>query len=371
MTIKHENQAEKETFTPLNPTDVFVVPHKNLPPSEDQNNTEEYQRGYLQRAFERLLWVLYLFGTVSSWSSRRSKENHRIWTTIRLTTVVLLIVLFILQLAFMYLQAVAEIPTTTVMKVHFLTRSQFTAMTALSIAVFSTRTTPLRALLASIVKACVWSEPSEFSLVRRIILLHLSVIGLGAAVLSGQLIAKAFVVRGLTDSFFGLSIPAELLSITSDLALVTSLISYFISDSQLEAPIGHFITQNATDTAIYFSCAIGTEFMLTTGIVLAAYLNHQADSCIPELYRIIEDLDVSIDLDGHIERSLRRLRDTPVALTGLGLFLMNKSFILTVIGVGTTYLVVMVQINVKNGCNFEHVTWTHTSPVTPLPGTGG
>ncbi|OWA53153.1 hypothetical protein BV898_17587 [Hypsibius exemplaris] len=64
---------------------------------------------------------------------------------------------------------------------------------------------------------------------------------------------------------------------------------------------------------------------------------------------ILENPNLDVDLEKHIHRSLQRLRDAPVTLTGWGLVSMNRSFILSVLGVLATYLVVVVQMSSNTG----------------------
>ncbi|OWA53154.1 hypothetical protein BV898_17588 [Hypsibius exemplaris] len=133
----------------------------------------------------------------------------------------------------------------------------------------------------------------------------------------------------------------------SDLITVTSLISYFISGGQMEAPMGHFVTLTATDSAFYIISTIGAVVVLLSVLAVTSYLSYQAGSCIPELHTVLENLRNSQEVEKKIGSALQRLRDNPVTLTGWGVISLNRSFILTVLGVMTTYLVVVVQISSK------------------------
>ncbi|OWA53156.1 hypothetical protein BV898_17590 [Hypsibius exemplaris] len=415
----------------------------------DLNDTIKRRRKYLSRSLRKFLWLFRGFGIIRPYGQQRNIKAARVFSIFRLITAVSIILFFAAQLTYMYVTAAKNLPTVTVLKLHFLSRLQTTVITALGMVILATRTRDLSAVVSDLVRACVWTNDTDFRHLRWATIFSPLYCWLTLAMLPIGMAVKVFAVRHLKDSLFGGTLPAEMVSAVlmlsetgtaiffralhlsviilicltlgvqfrrittdfrqayggdrddqnpeafvrrmnellrrhydlsklvqrfdaifsatlflftaSDLANVTSLISYFISGSQLEAPLGHYVTQSATDNVVYIICAIGSVEVLLTRTAVTAYLSYHAESCIPECYTLLEDPGIGGQLEKHIHRTLQRLRDVPVVLTGWRLISMNRNFILTVLGVVSTYMVVAVQISTKGGPGGIEPTLTQTS----------
>ncbi|OWA53150.1 hypothetical protein BV898_17584 [Hypsibius exemplaris] len=88
------------------------------------------------------------------------------------------------------------------------------------------------------------------------------------------------------DAIFSASL---FLFTASDLIVVTSLISYFISGHRLEAKMGHYVTGTDLDHGMFMNGAVGGVLLILTRVIVTAYLSYRAESCIPELHMILED----------------------------------------------------------------------------------
>ena len=73
----------------------------------------------------------------------------------------------------------------------------------------------------------------------------------------------------------GVFAPTLLLFTASDSVVLTSMISYFISSSKLEAPLGLYVTRGNIDMGFYVNYMMGAMFLLFMRIGMAAYLNEK------------------------------------------------------------------------------------------------
>ncbi|OQV12930.1 hypothetical protein BV898_12851 [Hypsibius exemplaris] len=398
---------------------------------ENRVDCPQTRQKHLSRSYAWFMWFLRGFGAVPQKDHRRRSFGFRCFYIARLFVVLTLILLFNAQLTFLFVQATAKLQTTTVVKLHFFSRSQFLMNIALGIVIFSRRSRKLPAVLSAIVKACVWAYDEDWRIFRwfirycwfqllflfgalfpvgvalkfltgrhlrenllgtslpaevtsvamitiqtlgiafRIAHLSLVVITCGALGLqfrrlnadlkvsrSGKttadrtmsgLLVRHYQLSELVGQFDAIFSPSLLLFTAADLVVVTCLISSLISSGQMEAAMGLYITQTSTDIIVYTTYTFGAILVLISRVVVAAYLNHQAIACVPELYKALQGPDTDKELKGSIKVTLQRLRDLPVALSCWGLIIMNKNFILTITGLLASYLVVVIEISSKNG----------------------
>ncbi|OQV12931.1 hypothetical protein BV898_12852 [Hypsibius exemplaris] len=183
-----------------------------------------------------------------------------------------------------------------------------------------------------------------------------------------SLLNRHYFLSELVRQFDAIFSPTLFIFTASDLVVVTSLISFYISASQMEASLGLYITQNAADMFIYVSYAVGTFAVLATRVTFAVVLNHQAHSCVPILFASLQDTALDKTLKRNIQMCLQRLCALPVTLTAWNLIVMNRTFILTVTGLIATYLVVVVEISSKNGCSAQHLALTDSASLLPALG---
>ncbi|OQV12933.1 hypothetical protein BV898_12854 [Hypsibius exemplaris] len=376
--------------------------------------------------------IMRTFGTYPNYNKRTRPLAY-----LTLLTVLLIFLLFLAQLTFMFLQAIVHQPIITVLEIHVISHSSFVLATILGMVIFTLRSKRLQCITSAIAQPDSSLDKTDQFLLKLCchftgsFLFH--ILGQFATVLT----VKVTAIYSLSDSFFGLQVPAALLSsgmiiiltlaiairathlgitalscgilgirfrrltlslkhhrdgkftqslddhlkqhyylshlvheldevlapsslifLASDIVVVTTLISYFISESVIEAPLGLFVTQGLPDRVTYIMYGIGAVGMLVTRVTASAFLNDQAQSIVPELYEILHmqgSQDSNLRMEKSVNVTLQRLRDIPVGLTGWDLFVLNKNFILTVLGLLATYLVVVVDISSKNECSLEYI----------------
>jgi hypothetical protein len=71
--------------------------------------------------------------------------------------------------------------------------------------------------------------------------------------------------------------PTLLIFLGSEVAVVVSLIGYLICESEIEAPLGLFVTNSTADTVTYFIYGFGAVAMLLMRISVAGLLHHQVN----------------------------------------------------------------------------------------------
>jgi hypothetical protein len=69
--------------------------------------------------------------------------------------------------------------------------------------------------------------------------------------------------------------PSLLFFLVSDVAVMISLIGYLLGGSEMEAPLGLFITNSTSDNVAFIVYSLGATGMLLTRLVVAAFLHHQ------------------------------------------------------------------------------------------------
>ncbi|XP_055339951.1 uncharacterized protein LOC129589293 isoform X2 [Paramacrobiotus metropolitanus] len=125
--------------------------------------------------------------------------------------------------------------------------------------------------------------------------------------------------------------PATLLFTGGDIVSVIFMISTVLIH-KIEAPLGLYLTDNINHTVVY--CAGATA----CGILTAA------NGVIPTLYRMQELSNIPPNVERKIKVAIGRLNHNPIQITGWGLFTLDKTFVLTVLGFLVTYLVLIGQL---------------------------
>ncbi|OWA53149.1 hypothetical protein BV898_17583 [Hypsibius exemplaris] len=74
------------------------------------------------------------------------------------------------------------------------------------------------------------------------------------------------------DAIFSASL---FLFMASDLIVVTSLISYFISGHRLETTMGHYVTRTDLDHGMFMSSAVGGVVLILSRVIVTAYLSYR------------------------------------------------------------------------------------------------
>ncbi|XP_055347478.1 uncharacterized protein LOC129594720 [Paramacrobiotus metropolitanus] len=90
-------------------------------------------------------------------------------------------------------------------------------------------------------------------------------------------------------------------------------------------------------------------FILMQRVTAAAYMQKQAHSIVVILSIASEKLNSEDGgLEVQINKTLRRLRDCPVAFTAGNILTLNTEFILSVSGILITYVLVLYEMNSKD-----------------------
>ncbi|OQV12135.1 hypothetical protein BV898_13614 [Hypsibius exemplaris] len=130
--------------------DPSDVQQTSRPPQDNHRDV------HLSRSYERFICLMRGFGFVPPNGHCPRNFTSRFFSHLRLFIVLTLILLFNAQLTYRYLQASAKHPTTTIVKLHFLSRLQFQMSLALGMVIFSRRSRKVPAVLSAIVRACEW-----------------------------------------------------------------------------------------------------------------------------------------------------------------------------------------------------------------------
>ncbi|OWA53151.1 hypothetical protein BV898_17585 [Hypsibius exemplaris] len=91
----------------------------------------------------------------------------------------------------------------------------------------------------------------------------------------GDLLYRHYRLSKLVHQFDAIFSASLFLFTASDVILLTSLMSYFISGSRLEASMGHYVTQSALDNGVFMFGAFGGVVLVLTRVMVTAYLSYE------------------------------------------------------------------------------------------------
>ncbi|XP_055339950.1 uncharacterized protein LOC129589293 isoform X1 [Paramacrobiotus metropolitanus] len=137
--------------------------------------------------------------------------------------------------------------------------------------------------------------------------------------------------------------PATLLFTGGDIVSVIFMISTVLIH-KIEAPLGLYLTDNINHTVVYCAGATACGILTAVRVSMAIFLQNEANGVIPTLYRMQELSNIPPNVERKIKVAIGRLNHNPIQITGWGLFTLDKTFVLTVLGFLVTYLVLIGQL---------------------------